>query len=91
MVSYGRLAINFGIGVFSHMRWLFSYGTAFLPDSSGNMLLYSLFQPLRRASYVPSFTSARKFINSSEYKMSDENKEKLVSMAKECCRSFMLW
>ena len=35
----------------------------FFPDTRGDMLFYSVCQSLRSASYAPSFTSARKFIN----------------------------
>ena len=55
MMSYGRLTINFSIVVFAQVKWMFSYSIALLPDARGNMLLYSV--------YVPSFTSAQKFIN----------------------------
>ena len=63
MMSYGRLTINFSIVVFAQVKWMFSYNIALLPDARGNMLLYSVCQPLRSTSYVPSFTSAQKFIN----------------------------
>ena len=63
MLSYAHFVINFRIVVFAHTRWLFSYGTAFLPDARGSMLLYSPCYPLLSASYVPSFTLARKFVN----------------------------
>ena len=67
MLSYGRLTVDFGIVVFAKTRWLFSYGVTFLPDARGDMLFYSVCQPLRSASYVPSFTSARKFINNTTF------------------------
>ena len=38
VLSYGRLTINFRIVIFTHMRWLFSYGITFLPDARGDML-----------------------------------------------------
>ena len=38
VLSYGRLAINFRIVLFTYMRWLFSYGITFLPDARGDML-----------------------------------------------------
>ena len=63
MLSYGRLTTNCRIVVFKYTRWLFSYGTTFLPAARGNMLLYSVCWPLQSASYVTSFTSARTFIN----------------------------
>ena len=37
MLSYGRLTINFRTNVFTHTRWLFSYGATFLPDARGNI------------------------------------------------------
>ena len=42
MLSHGRLTINFSTDVFTHTRWLFSYGATFLPDARGNMLFYSV-------------------------------------------------
>ena len=33
VLSYGRLTINFRIVLFTHKRWLFSYGITFLPDA----------------------------------------------------------
>ena len=42
MVSYGRLTSKFRTDVFTHTRWLFSYGATFLPDARGNMLFYEM-------------------------------------------------
>ena len=41
MLSYGRLTVNFRIGVFTHARWLFSYGTALFPDARGHAKTYT--------------------------------------------------
>ena len=44
-----------------------SYGVTCLPDARGDMLFYSVYYSLRCASYIPSFTSARKFINNTTF------------------------
>ena len=49
-------SINFRTDVFTHTRWLFSYGATFLPDARGNMLFYSVcslcvVRPTYRASH----------------------------------------